>query len=165
MIGEGWVAAGDLEVGDEVYNLDGTVSVVIGSEVEKLDEPVLVYNLEVEDLHSYFVGCVPVLVHNYQEDHHVASNKSKKYTPEFQKIANKFNLNLNDDWNIIKGMENHHGRHNNHYHEFILSQMKIFADSSSSDVEFLAKFDMLKNLLNTDEYRGMMYSDFWRGYK
>ena len=68
VIGEGWVAAGDLEVGDEVYNLDGTVSVVIGSEVEKLDEPVLVYNLEVENFHSYFVGCVPILVHNYKKD-------------------------------------------------------------------------------------------------
>ena len=28
----------------------------------------LVYNLEVEDFHSYFVGCVPVLVHNYSKD-------------------------------------------------------------------------------------------------
>ena len=64
MIGKGWVAAGDLVVGDEVFNLDGTTSVVLGSAIEKLDEPVLVYNLEVEDFHSYFVGCVPVLVHN-----------------------------------------------------------------------------------------------------
>lgn len=68
VIGEGWVAAGDLEVGDEVYNLDGTTSVVIDSEVDKLDESVLVYNLEVKDLHSYFVGCVPVLVHNYDDN-------------------------------------------------------------------------------------------------
>ena len=65
VIGKGWVAAGDLVVGDEVFNLDGTTSVVLGSAIEKLDEPVLVYNLEVEDFHSYFVGCVPVLVHNY----------------------------------------------------------------------------------------------------
>ena len=64
VIGKGWVAAGDLVVGDEVFNLDGTTSVVLGSAIEKLDEPVLVYNLEVEDFHSYFVGCVPVLVHN-----------------------------------------------------------------------------------------------------
>lgn len=64
VIGKGWVAAGDLVKGDEVYNLDGTTSAIIGSETEKLDEPVLVYNLEVEDFHSYFVGCVPVLVHN-----------------------------------------------------------------------------------------------------
>lgn len=65
MIGKGWVAAGDLVAGDEVYNLDGSTSTIIGSEIEVLDEPVLVYNLEVEDFHSYFVGCVPVLVHNY----------------------------------------------------------------------------------------------------
>ena len=66
VIGKGWVAAGDLAVGDKVFNLDGTTSVVLGSALEKLDEPVLVYNLEVEDFHSYFVGCVPILVHNYK---------------------------------------------------------------------------------------------------
>ena len=65
VIGKGWVAAGDLVVGDEVYNLDETASAILGLEIEILDEPVLVYNLEVEDFHSYFVGCVPVLVHNY----------------------------------------------------------------------------------------------------
>ncbi len=68
VIGKGWVAAGDLAVGDEVYNLDGTTSTILGSEIEVLDEPVFVYNLEVEDLHSYFVGCVPVLVHNYKNE-------------------------------------------------------------------------------------------------
>ena len=31
VIGKGWVAAGDLVVGDEVFNLDGTTSVVLGS--------------------------------------------------------------------------------------------------------------------------------------
>lgn len=67
VIGKGWVAAGDLAEGDEVYNLDGTTSTILGSEIEILDESVLVYNLEVEDLHSYFVGCVPVLVHNYEK--------------------------------------------------------------------------------------------------
>ena len=65
VIGKGWVAAGDLVVGDEVYNLDETASAILGLEIEILDEPVLVYNLEVEDFHSYFVGCVTVLVHNY----------------------------------------------------------------------------------------------------
>ncbi len=64
VINKGWVAAGDLKSGDEVYNLDGSTAVVIDSELEKLDEPVLVYNLEVEDFHTYFVGYEPVLVHN-----------------------------------------------------------------------------------------------------
>ena len=64
VIGKGWTAAGDLVEGDEVYNLDGSTSVVLGSEIEKLDECVLVYNLEVEDFHSYFVGEYKILVHN-----------------------------------------------------------------------------------------------------
>ena len=67
VIGKGWVAAGDLAVGDKVFNLDGTTSTILGSEIEVLDEPILVYNLEVEDFHSYFVGCVPILVHNYNQ--------------------------------------------------------------------------------------------------
>ena len=75
VIGKGWVAAGDLAVGDEVYNLDETASAILGLEIEILDDPVLVYNLEVEDFHSFFVGCVPVLVHNY-------NNRPKNYTPE-----------------------------------------------------------------------------------
>ena len=55
VIGQGWTAAGDLVEGDEVYNLDGTTSVVLGFEIQKLDEYVLVYNLEVEDYH-YFLS-------------------------------------------------------------------------------------------------------------
>ena len=39
-----------------------------GSEIENLDESIKVYNLEVEDYHTYFVGDVPVLVHNYDND-------------------------------------------------------------------------------------------------
>ncbi len=49
VIGKGWVAAGDLAVGDKVYNLDGTTSIIPGSEIAVLDEPVLVYNPEVDD--------------------------------------------------------------------------------------------------------------------
>ena len=65
---KGWVAAGDLEAGDEAHNIDGTTSVVIGYEIEKFDKPILVYNLEVEGFHTYFVGDVPVLVHNNCND-------------------------------------------------------------------------------------------------
>lgn len=39
-----------------------------GSELERLAEPIKVYNLEVEDYHTYFVGDVPVLVHNYKPE-------------------------------------------------------------------------------------------------
>ena len=82
VIGKGWVTAGELEAGDEVYRLDGSTAVVTGSELERLDEPVKVYNLEVEDYHTYFVGDVPVLVHNYktENDLYAGGNANKKKT-------------------------------------------------------------------------------------
>ena len=67
VIDRGWVAAGDLVEGDEIYLLDGTAAYVTGSEIEKLDEAILVYNLEVADFNTYFVGDDAVLVHNYEE--------------------------------------------------------------------------------------------------
>ena len=65
VIDKGWVAAGDLAIGDEVYLIDGSTAFITGSDIEKLNEPIKVYNLEVEDFNTYFVGDVPVLVHNY----------------------------------------------------------------------------------------------------
>jgi hypothetical protein len=61
--GKGWVAAGDLVVGDEIHALDGNTGTVTGLKIEELDKPISVYNLEVEDFNSYFVGD-GVLVHN-----------------------------------------------------------------------------------------------------
>lgn len=68
VIDRGWVAAGDLVEGDEIYLLDGTVAYVTGSELEQLPETIKVYNLEVEDFNTYFVGDEAVLVHNYQKN-------------------------------------------------------------------------------------------------
>lgn len=68
VIGRGWVAAGDLVDGDEIYLLDGTKAYVTDSELEKLAEPIKVYNLEVADFNTYFVGNEAVLVHNYSSN-------------------------------------------------------------------------------------------------
>ena len=64
VIEKGWVAAGDLAIGDEVYLLDGSTAFVTGAEIEEFTEPITVYNLEVADFHTYFVGETGVLVHN-----------------------------------------------------------------------------------------------------
>ena len=61
---KGWVAAGDLEVGDTLITVDGDEVEVTDLELEKLAEPITVFNLEVEDFHTYFVGEYGVLVHN-----------------------------------------------------------------------------------------------------
>ena len=67
VIDRGWVAAGDLVEGDEVYLIDGSTAFVTGAELEKLAEPIKVYNLEVADFNTYFVGDNAVLVHNYKK--------------------------------------------------------------------------------------------------
>ena len=65
-MGKGWVAVGDIEIGDEIYTLDGSITIVLKWEYEQLSESITVYNLEVEDFNSYFVGSLGVLVHNYK---------------------------------------------------------------------------------------------------
>lgn len=62
--GKGWVAAAELEVGDVLYTKDGQEEVVDGVTIEKQEEPVKVYNLTIEDYHTYYVSESSFLVHN-----------------------------------------------------------------------------------------------------
>ena len=62
--GKGWVPAIELEAGDVLRTVDGDVEIVSKVDIEYLDEPVLIYNLEVEGYHTYFVSDESVLVHN-----------------------------------------------------------------------------------------------------
>ena len=68
---KGWVAAGDLDVGDTLITVDGDEVEITDLQLEKLAEPILVYNLEVEDFHTHFVGEYGVLVHNKYHKHHL----------------------------------------------------------------------------------------------
>ncbi len=60
--GRGWVEARDLYDGCLVRTSQGLVDQVV--HVELRAEPTIVYNLEVEGGHTYFVGHHAVLVHN-----------------------------------------------------------------------------------------------------
>ncbi len=64
---KGWVAAGDLVVGDTLVTVDGDEVEITNVELEKLAEPILVYNLDVADFDTYFVGEYGALVHNYSK--------------------------------------------------------------------------------------------------
>ncbi len=76
VIDKGWVAAGDLEKGDELYTADGDIATVTSFEIERFAEPVTVYNLEVYDFHTYFVGCEHILVHNSYDVKRMTSKES-----------------------------------------------------------------------------------------
>ena len=63
VVGRVWVAAGDMAVGDAIQALSGDVRTATALRLEKLESPISVYNLDVEDFDTYFVGS-GVLVHN-----------------------------------------------------------------------------------------------------
>ena len=60
----GWTSAIKLRAGDILVLLNGEYVVVEAVQHEILESPVKVYNFEVEDFHTYFVGESSVLVHN-----------------------------------------------------------------------------------------------------
>ena len=59
---DGWKSAGTLEVGDKLTLADGNTATVTNVAYE--DTHATVYNFEVEDFHTYYVGTESVLVHN-----------------------------------------------------------------------------------------------------
>ena len=62
--GKGWVNASDLAPNDIVYTKNWNTATVKSVNLLELDEPVEVFNFEVEDCHTYFVGEQYILVHN-----------------------------------------------------------------------------------------------------
>ena len=60
----GFVNAGELAVGDELLDSNKNILLVENFDVELTGKPVTVYNFQVEDYHTYFVGECGVWVHN-----------------------------------------------------------------------------------------------------
>ena len=60
----GWVLAKNLRAGDILVMLNGEQVVLEFVQHEILESPIVTYNFEVEDFHTYYVGKTDVLVHN-----------------------------------------------------------------------------------------------------
>jgi hypothetical protein len=60
----GWIPASALKAGTTLVLANGSYADVESIRAERLKEPVKVYNFEVADWHTYYVGEVGVLVHN-----------------------------------------------------------------------------------------------------
>ena len=63
----GWTLAKNLRAGDILVLSNGEFVVVEWIQHEILENPIKVYNFEVEDFHTYFVGESSILVHNICE--------------------------------------------------------------------------------------------------
>ena len=90
--------------------------------------------------------------------HHFATNKSKKYTSQFQSITKKYGLDLDGNWN--KQSMPHQGRHPYAYHDYVLDNMQKFDRIANGDkTKFLKLYDQMKQkIVNNPE---MLYKDYW----
>ncbi len=61
---KGWTVACKLRAGDILVTVNGEYVVVEKIQHELLEHPIFVYNFEVEDFHTYYVGNQPILTHN-----------------------------------------------------------------------------------------------------
>ena len=61
---KGFINAGELDVGDELLDSSGNVLLLESLEIELTSNPTTVYNFQVEDFHTYYVGENCVWVHN-----------------------------------------------------------------------------------------------------
>ena len=62
--GRGFIEAGSLLVGDKLISVNGEDLIIEDYHIESAEEPVSVYNFQVDDYHTYFVGDCAVWVHN-----------------------------------------------------------------------------------------------------
>ena len=76
--GRGFINAGNLLVGDKLISVNGEDLFVEKHRIEELHEPATVYNFQVEDYHTYFVGDCAVWVHNASSDYNLI--EPDKYT-------------------------------------------------------------------------------------
>ncbi|WP_207721049.1 AHH domain-containing protein, partial [Clostridium gasigenes] len=90
--------------------------------------------------------------------HHFATNKSKKYTQQFEQITNKYKLDLDDMWN--KELMPHQGRHPYAYHDYMLEQMKKFDKIANGNQDkFLKLYEQVKQkVINNPD---MITKDYW----
>ncbi|SHN49056.1 A nuclease family of the HNH/ENDO VII superfamily with conserved AHH [Butyrivibrio hungatei DSM 14810] len=91
--------------------------------------------------------------------HHFATNKNKTYTPQFEDIANKYGLDLDDAWN--KEYMPHQGRHPNEYHEYVLDNMIEFDKIAQGDKNiFINLYEKMK--MHITDNPDMLYKDYWK---
>ena len=90
--------------------------------------------------------------------HHFATNKSRKYTSQFENITKKYGLDLDENWN--KELMPHQGRHPYAYHDDVLDNMQKFDKIAKGDkTKFLKLYNQMKQkIINNPD---MLCKDYW----
>lgn len=76
-----WKSAKNIQMGDKIVDADGNLRDVKNVQIDELKDYTRIYNLEVEDYHTYFVGDDELWVHN---------NCFKTPTSELRRIWKEF---------------------------------------------------------------------------
>ena len=82
--GRGFINAGNLLVGDKLISVNGEDLFVEKHYIEETDVPVDVYNFQVEDHHTYFVGECCAWVHNKNCPPHMNEDGTLKPNQEYK---------------------------------------------------------------------------------
>ena len=118
--GKGFINAGELKVGDELLDSNGNILLLESTEIELTAEPTKVYNFQVEDFHTYFVGECGVWVHNanckVHENGEIEITDWEGYPEGGPKPDGKLKLVDGDDYQLAKKQKNAANRkyHRNH---------------------------------------------------
>ncbi|MCL2137323.1 MAG: polymorphic toxin-type HINT domain-containing protein [Coriobacteriia bacterium] len=96
-IGKGWVKAIDLDKGDQLTSLNGDTIVIDSVSFEQLANLETVYNLDVDEYHTYYAGLMPILVHNADYASNQIPSCSLNSLPD--SVQDSFNKYDQDGWN------------------------------------------------------------------
>ena len=97
---KGWVSATELRAGDILVTQSGKYVIIGKVEHETLELPVVVYNFEVEDFHTYYVGGSSVLVHNACErmgrQNGNAPRNNQAQNRQFNSVVKEYHLSKSE---------------------------------------------------------------------
>ena len=105
---KGWVEAICLRAGDILVFQNGEYGIVEKIQHELLEHPIKVYNFEVTDFHTYYVGKSSILVHNVCGVRNTPDqNAVIKLAKEFKKGVSKTDANTLVGWAKEYGLNYH----------------------------------------------------------
>ena len=118
---KGWTVACKLRAGDILVLQSGKYVIVEKIQHEILESPVKVYNFEVEDFHTYYVGESAVLVHNVCG---VKNTPDQNAVIQLAKEAKKSGLSRTDadilwSWAEETGLSKLHSYHSPKYDSYL----------------------------------------------
>ena len=89
VVGYGFKYASELKIGDKLRSVSGDIYEVSATETEHFDNPVKVYNFEVDEWHTYAVSEEGIVVHNANSSAYGNKTEDEKKKTSTKKVDKK----------------------------------------------------------------------------